>query len=226
MLEAFLVMPAPRTKGRICMLRIGVLLTVLAVAAPQARAEASRDCESDDHAVAIPACTVLIKQTPQNATAYYNRGISYRETGQLDLALADYNRAIEIDPKYFEAYNNRGVLYMSRGDNKRALQEFDRAIKINPKYALAHNNSGEAFENMDQFQEAMAAYNRAIALDPSYAPAFANRGDIWRKMGNRDNAIADYRQALSINPDNGLAHAGLKLLGAPPPVPALPQIAK
>src|SRR3981189_1126572 len=47
MLEAFLVMPAPRTKGRICMLRIGVLLTVLAVAAPQARAEASRDCESD-----------------------------------------------------------------------------------------------------------------------------------------------------------------------------------
>ena len=56
---------------------------------------------------------------------YYNRAISYRETGKIDLALADYNRAIELNPSYFEAYNNRGNIYMARGDNERALQDFD-----------------------------------------------------------------------------------------------------
>ena len=61
--------------------------------------------------MAIPACTLLIKKNPRDAIAYYNRGISYRETGKLDLAMADYTRAIELNPKYFEAYNNRGNLY-------------------------------------------------------------------------------------------------------------------
>ncbi len=207
------------------MLRISALLTALIIATP-ALAETNRDCASDNHELAIRACTQIIKQNPRNATAYYNRGISYRETGKIDLALADYNRAIEINPRYFEAYNNRGNIYMARSDNRRALQEFDQALKINPKYAIAHNNRGEAFENMKQLDDAMAAYNRAIELNPRYARAYANRGDIWRKKGQRENAIADYRHALTLDARNSLALAGLKTLGvstsasapaAPPP---------
>ena len=207
------------------MLRISALLAVLVIVTP-ALAETSRDCASDNHELAIRACTQLIKQNSRNATAYYNRGISYRETGRIDLALADYNRAIEINPRYFEAYNNRGNIYMARGDNRRALQEFDQAVKVNPKYAIAHNNRGEAFENMNQLDDAMAAYNRAIELNPRYARAYANRGDIWRKKGQRENAIADYRYALTLDARNSLALAGLKTLGvstsasapaAPPP---------
>jgi S1-C subfamily serine protease len=209
----------------ISMLRIGTLLTALVVATP-VLAETNRDCASNNHPVAIRACTQLINQNPRNATAYYNRGISYRETGKIDLALADYNRAIEINPRYFEAFNNRGNIYMARGDNRRALQEFDQAITINPQYAVAHNNRGEAYENMNQLEDAMTAYNRAIELNPRYARAYANRGDIWRKMGQRENAVADYRYALSLDARNALALAGLKTLGvgasasapsAPPP---------
>ena len=205
------------------MLRIGTLLTALVVATP-ALAEANRDCASDNHPVAIRACTQLIKQNSRNAIAYYNRGISYRETGKLDLALADYDRAIEINPRYFEAYNNRGNIYMARGDNRRALQEFERALTVNPQYAVAHNNRGEAFENMNQLDDAMAAYNRAIEINPRYARAYANRGDIWRKKGQRENAIADYRYALSLDARNNLALAGLKTLGvsASASVPSTP----
>jgi S1-C subfamily serine protease len=195
------------------MLRIGALLIALVTATPPALAEASRDCASDNHGRAIPACTLLIKKNPRDATAYYNRGVSYRETGKLDLAMADYTRAIELNPKYFEAYNNRGNLYMARRDNQRALQEFEAAVKINPRYAIAHNNRGEAFENLNQLENAMAAYNRAIEINPRYARAYANRGDIWRKQGKRENAIADYRHALSLDPRQSLALAGLKTLG-------------
>jgi S1-C subfamily serine protease len=213
----------------IAMLRIGALVTALAVAAP-AFADPKRDCASDSHEVAIRACTQLIHQNPRDAVAHYNRGISYRETGRIDLALADYNRAIEINPRYFEAYNNRGNVFMARGDNGRALQDFDQAVRINPKYAIAHNNRGEAFENMNQLDNALAAYNRAIELNPGYARAYANRGDIWRKMGHRQNAIMDYRYALTLEATNQLAINGLRTMGvsvsagpAPPPPPSQGQ---
>ena len=102
------------------MLRIGTLLAALVIAGP-AFGEAQSDCASDNHEVAIPACTQLIQKDPKDATAYYNRGVSYRETGKLDLAMADYGRAIEINPNYFEAYNNRGNLFMARGAGQQDL---------------------------------------------------------------------------------------------------------
>jgi len=194
------------------MLRIGTLLFALMIAAP-AFAEAVRDCASNNHEVAIRACTQLIKKNPRNATYYYNRAISYRETGRADLALADYTRAIEINPRHYEALNNRGTIYISRGDNERALQDFTRSTQVNPGYAIAHNNRGEALENMNRLEEALAAYSRAIEINPRYARAYANRGDIWRKMGKRDDAIADYRHALSIDGGQKLALNGLKILG-------------
>jgi Flp pilus assembly protein TadD len=79
------------------------LLAAFVLAASAASAETRRDCASDDHELAIAACTTLIKENPKDATAYYNRGISYRQTGKLDLAMADYTRAIELNPNYYEA---------------------------------------------------------------------------------------------------------------------------
>ena len=195
------------------MLRIGALLIALVTAAPPALAEASRDCQSNNHELAIRGCTRLIQQNPRNAVNYYNRAISYRELGKIDLALADYNRAIELNPRYYEALNNRGTIYISRGDNERALQDFTRSTEVNPRYAIAHNNRGEALENLNRLEDALAAYSRAIEFNPKYARAYANRGDIWRKLGKRDDAIADYRHALSLDPRQSIALAGLKTLG-------------
>jgi len=196
------------------MLRIGTLLiTFLLVSSLGYAADAVGDCASNNHEVAIRACTWLLKKNPRNSVYYYNRAISYRETGRPDQALSDYTRAIELNPRYYEAWNNRGTIFISRGENERALEDFTRSTQINPSYAIAHNNRGEALENMGQLPDAGAAYSRAIELNPRYARAYANRGDIHRKSGRRDESIADYRRALGLDPDNRLALNGLKILG-------------
>ena len=196
------------------MLRIVTVLAALVVTTPPALAQQTvRDCASNNHELAIRACTQLIQKNPRNAVYYYNRAVSYVELEKLDLALADYNRAIEINPRYVEALSNRGRIYLRQDDNERALQDFTRAIEVNPRYAIAHNGRGEALEFMNRLQEALAAYNRAIELNPRYARAYANRGDIWRKLGRREDAIADYRQALSLDGRNRIALDGLKTLG-------------
>lgn len=204
------------------MLRISTLMIALIAAVSAARADAVDDCASNDHEVAIRACTWLLQRDPRNPVTYVHRGISYRETGRLREALADFNRAIQYNPRYHQAYNARASIYMRMRDYRRAIQDYDRAIEANPNYALAHNNRGEAFENMNELEAAMESYTRAIDLEPRFALAYANRGDIWRKMGDRDKAARDYRHALSIDPRSNLALAGLKLLGLSPDVATAP----
>jgi tetratricopeptide (TPR) repeat protein len=47
-----------------------------------------------------------------------------------DHALADYDRAIELNPSHAAGYNSRGSLYLSEGDIDRALFDYDRAIEL------------------------------------------------------------------------------------------------
>ena len=66
-----------------------------------------------------PISTRRSASTANYAQAYANRGLVYRETGKYDLALADYNKAIGIDPNYAITYLGRGIVY--RAEKKAAL---------------------------------------------------------------------------------------------------------
>ena len=48
---------------------------------------------------------------PKDAKFYVDRGIAYGEKGEYDQAIADFNRALEVDPKIASAYYNRAMVY-------------------------------------------------------------------------------------------------------------------
>ena len=54
--------------------------------------------------------------------------------------MADYNEAINLNPKLVDPYNNRGVAYERRREYARALADFDQAIALDPKKAALFNN--------------------------------------------------------------------------------------
>jgi len=54
---------------------------------------------------------------------YWKRGNEYREKGQYDKAILDYNKAIEINPKYVDAYKERGIAYGRKGQYDLAFKE-------------------------------------------------------------------------------------------------------
>jgi len=61
-----------------------------------------------------------------------------------DGAIADFDRALQFDPKLAQAYDNRGDAKTETGDFDGAIADFNRALQLNPKYAKAYDNRGLA----------------------------------------------------------------------------------
>jgi tetratricopeptide (TPR) repeat protein len=62
----------------------------------------------------------------------------------LDGAIADYNKALEIDPDYYLVINDRGVALENKKDFDGAIRDYTRVIEIQPDYAVAYFNRGNA----------------------------------------------------------------------------------
>jgi tetratricopeptide (TPR) repeat protein/S1-C subfamily serine protease len=140
----------------------------------------------------------IIQKQPE-AYAYLNRGRAKSALGNKKEAIADYDRALAINPKFAKAYSNRGSTKSDLGNNKEAIADYDRALAINPKFAEAYYNRGTAKYGLGDKKEAIADFDRAIAINPKFAEAYNNRGATKSDLGNKKEAIADYDRAIAIN---------------------------
>ncbi|HSA67543.1 MAG TPA: tetratricopeptide repeat protein, partial [Methyloceanibacter sp.] len=112
--------------------RIVLAAALLLLSCEAARADDFKTCASGAPDYAIMACTNLIEggklDTRGQAIAYTNRGVAFRIRGGLQRALADFNRAIELDSSLAPIYANRGLIYQYMGEPNPALADFNRAI--------------------------------------------------------------------------------------------------
>jgi tetratricopeptide (TPR) repeat protein len=133
---------------------------------------------------------------------YYERGLALSEQGKYDEVIAEFTKAIDLNPKYVEAYYNRGTAYLRTGQHDLAISDCTKAIELDPKYALAYNTRGNAYFEKKQYDEAIADYTIAIELDHKDAKAYHNRGYTYGAKGEFDNAIADFTKATELDPKN------------------------
>ena len=84
--------------------------------------------------------------------------------GDYDSAIADYTKAIEIDPKDAKAYYNRGLIFNNIGEYYQAIADFTKAIEINPKYADAYNSRGAAYAVKGEYERAWEDVYKAQSL--------------------------------------------------------------
>jgi len=192
------------------MVRPLVLVLVLTLSATGAWADRWSDCnQSVDPNRRIRGCTSVIERgasysKEDRARAYNKRGLAYVRKRNYDRAIADFGKAIALNPEKAGFYNNRGNVNRRKGEVDRAIQDYDKAIALNPKYAKAYNNRGKAYGKKGWVDRARADYDKAIKLNPKYAKAYNNRGKAYRKKGARDRANADYAKAKKLK----LKHAG------------------
>src|SRR6185503_8670335 len=134
----------------------------------------------------IAACTSVIssgKESASLAIAHFNRANAYDGKGDTDRAIADYSKAIDLNPTEPDYYNNRGVAHRAKGDLDRAIGDYGKAIELNSKHAQAYHNRGNAYRFRGAYDLAVNDYARAIEINPKVADFYFNRGLAYRAKG-------------------------------------------
>jgi len=155
-------------------MRSRLLFTALVVlgSAMPARADRYADCKAEvEPDRVIRGCAAIIEQERREsvvlrAGAYGRRGVAYFRKGDLGRAIADYDQAIALDPKYSIAYHNRGYAYSHKGDLDRAIADYDKAIALNhPVLAYIYRVRAKAYEKKGDMVLANADYDKATELE-------------------------------------------------------------
>lgn len=109
---------------------------------------------------------------------HVNRGILRLRLGNVDSAIADFDRAISMNPNMPEAYLNKGSALVRLGQANAALPLFSKALENRTrKPAYAYYGRGVAHEELGNIKSAYLDYRRASAADPKWA---APRQDLAR----------------------------------------------
>jgi tetratricopeptide (TPR) repeat protein len=132
--------------------------------------------------------------------AYHNRGFTWAKKKDFDRAIADFTRAIELDPKYTRAFNKRGCAWLEKKQYARAAADFTQAVAIDAKFARAYHNRGNAMARQKDYEKAIADYTQAIRLDAYDALAFVDRSSSHHARGDDRRALADLTEALRRQP--------------------------
>ena len=81
-----------------------------------------------------------ISAAADDALSYNLRGNAYMYRHDYDSAIAAFNQAIRLDPKYAVTYVNRGYVYEQKSNYRRAIADYDQAVKLDPNNAFARLN--------------------------------------------------------------------------------------
>jgi tetratricopeptide (TPR) repeat protein len=85
--------------------------------------------------------TTLIQSSCSNkgvlANTHNNRALIYDQDGKYDLALADFNKALDLSPELINLHFNRGITYTNMGIYPLALQDFEKELDLNPRCVSA-----------------------------------------------------------------------------------------
>ena len=180
---------------------------------------AHRDFDAQNLNFAIPSSylkTLLTVSKPTkplsqvnqtiSAETYFLRGNACYDLELYHLAIANYDKAIQLKPDYAAVYNNRGNAKVNLGQYFSAISDFDKAIQLKPNYANAYYNRGVAKAALSQHFAAISDYDKAIQLKPDYATAYNNRGVEKAALGQHFAAISDYDEAIQIKPNHAEAY--------------------
>lgn len=111
------------------------------------------------------AIRLLPEQDPAYlVAAYNNRGIAHRDKGNLNLAIADFNEAIRLEPEAAGAYDNRGQARHATGDAEGALTDYAEAIRLLPTFYDAYFHRALAWEKKRNDTAAIADYQEYLRL--------------------------------------------------------------
>lgn len=147
-----------------------------------------------------------IAENPASWMAHNNLGTALLREGRLNDAIAQFDKALKIDPQYAAGHNNLGNALLRVGRVEESYEHLQKALAIDPHYAEAENNLGNTLLQIGKLDEAATHYGKAVEIDSHYAEAYNNLGAVFLQMGRPEESLADLEKALKLDPASPPAH--------------------
>ena len=163
------------------------------------------------------ACSDFGQNTAED---YTESGKSKFNLKDFNGALADYNKAIELNPDYLFAYMERGYLKYALEDYRGAIADYTKAIELRPDYMVnkfvntMRETAQDFLDKVEKrgdfrdetgalldYTKAMADYDQAIALNYEDADVYMKRGYAKYWFKDYKDAIVDYSRAIELKPN-------------------------
>lgn len=103
-----------------------------------------------------------------DASSYIQNGKNLYLRHQYAQAIAEYQKAIDLDPKNDAAYGLMGYSYLREGEAQKSILSLNQSLGINPNNIMSHYNSALAFWALGQQEEAINEIKKVVTLDPSF----------------------------------------------------------
>ena len=176
------------------------------VSAKEARSAEARLRALADEDVALPLprtyrptqadLAALPKDGSTTVDQLISRGNTLLNGGKLDEAIADFTKALSLDPKNALALADRAIAYVYTDKLEAAAKDLDAASAIDPANAVLNRARGLMAERKGDFNAAVAAYSKSLDTEPNNGFALGRRALAERALGKDDAALADADLAL------------------------------
>jgi len=148
-------------------------------------------------------------QSVTDAQGHAARGQTFAKSGKAEEALAEFDRALSLDPYNVQALYGRGLIYQAGNQHEQAIADFTSANGLNPQRIEPLMARATSYLAIDKAKEAASDLDEAVQADSSSAQAWTARGAAYERLGDKAKAFTSYSRALALRPRDEAARSGL-----------------
>jgi len=142
----------------------------------------------------------MVTNFPDQTRSYVARANLFRQLGRLGEALADWNRALNLDQENPLLITGRAKVLSEMGELHAAMADYTRAIELRPDQAGFYFERGKLYFQLSRYQAALNDLSQALAYSPEKGTYYLLRGTIYRHTDRLVQAEQDLNQAIFLDP--------------------------
>jgi tetratricopeptide (TPR) repeat protein len=142
----------------------------------------------------------LIERNPENAEFLIQRGYAWQDAKDFGRAMADFERAVAIDPFCVNALAASANLRYKEGDYDGSIDDSSRAIGIEPDNVMALCTRAASYLQKGEPERALEGFEHVLKLTPGQRGALHWRGVAKEALGDVEGAQRDFALSTALKP--------------------------